>query len=219
MNKLKWTFVLTGMSTLVAGLITQTWSLLTHEQRLLQNASWAYVLGAVLLIAPPVIEFRNAQKEGDRKFAQLLIVLEFFLVFSGLLFFWDSDLVAKIAVRLGASFGVTAFLKYGIRQLPDFKWSYFLNPVSFIKYNLDCLRGRYGPAYPMSLGIDWLGVGYAFLGSMFGKVALLIGSFFLLVAALSGYKHTKASIPLAWSVLNGLYVGFGIVFIALALRS
>jgi hypothetical protein len=218
MNKVKWTFVITGMSTLLAGLIIQTRALLIHEPRLLQDASWAYIVGAILLIAPPVIEFKMAQNEGDRKFAQLLIVLEFFLVGSGLLFFWDGNLPAKIAVRLGASFGVTAFLKYRICQLPDFKWSFFLNPVEFVRYNIDCLRGRYGPAYPLSLGIDWLGVGYAFLGSMFGKVALLIGSLFLFVAALSGYKHTKASIPLAWSVLNGLYVGFGVVFIALALR-
>lgn len=217
MNITKWSFVTLGMLTLFCSLNVQTMGIIQNDPSSLSYAALGYILGALLLIAPPVIESKTAKSQEKVNFAWLLIVLQVFLVGSGLLFYWDGVLVLKILVRIAASVVVTAYLKYGLKQLPLFQWSFLYNPVAFLRYHWDCLRGRYGPAYPLSLGIDWLGLGYAFLAYPFGKGALFVGSVYLLVSAWRGYKETRAAIPLAWSVLNFLYVSYGAFFFVHAL--
>ncbi len=217
MKGFKWGCVVTGMTILFVSLNIQAAGIVVGDTSWLALAAMGYILGALLLIVPPVLERQTAESRADREFATLLIVLQVFLAGSGLLFYWDGNLPAKIAVRIGASLAVTAFLKYGLKQLPDFRWRFLANPLEFARYHWRCFTGQYGPAYPLSLGIDWLGVGYAFLAYPFGKGALLVGSGYLLVSAWRGYRATGASIPLAWSVLNALYVGYGAVFFAHAI--
>ena len=201
------------MGTLLGSLIAQAAGMLKGDPSALTIAAIGYVVGAGILIVPPIFELRSAVSEGEQRFAKLLLVLQFFLVLSGLLFFWHGDIGVKVTVRICASLGITAFLKYGLRMLPEFHWSYLFNPLKFVTYHHDCLVGRYGSAYPLSLGIDWLGIGYAFLGTSISRFALLIGSTYLLIASLAGYRATRAAIPMAWSVINALYVGFGLFFV------
>ena len=217
MTLLKWAFVVFGMFSLLAGLNIQSYAMLSSTSLSLDFATYFYIAGAVLLIVPPLIEMRTAKRDEDREFAKLLVVLEVFLVLSGILFFWKGDVLAKVVVRIGASLMVTAYLKYGLKQLPEFRWAFFYNPLLFAKYHWDCASGKYGPAYPLSLGIDWLGIGYAFLAFSFGKAALLLGSSYLLISAWRGYRATGAGIPLAWTAVNVSYVCYGTFFLAHAL--
>lgn len=217
MNITKWFFVAIGMVALLFGLNVQAYGIVASRYGVLDFATYFYVFGAFLLIVPPCIEYYVVTNPHDKDFSKLLIVLQIFLVVSGLLFFWKGDLVGKIVVRVGASLLVTAYLKYGLKQLPDFRWQFFFNPIRFLAYHWDCFRGKYGPAYPLSLGIDWLGVGYAFLAYPFGKGALLLGSAYLLISAWRGYRNTRAAIPMAWSCVNLTYVLYGSFFFVHAL--
>lgn len=201
------------MGILVVGLNFQCYGVYRDAPSYLEMACYLYLAGGLLLIFPPYIEYCTTQDREQLEFSKLLIVLESFLLISAVLFFWKSNFPAKVAVRIGASLLVTAYLKYGLKQLPDFRWKFLFNPIEFIRYHIDCFRGKYGPAYLLGLGIDWLGVGYAFLEYPFGQIAMMIGSAYLLVSSWRGYKTTKAPLPVAWAILNFLYLVYGVFFL------
>lgn len=219
LTNLKWFAILVGMlGCLFVGLNLQAKHVILKEGNL-DLASIFYLLGAIILILPPIIERSEARFKEDReaeKFAILLIVLEIYLIVSSLFYFVTMPLAAKGLIRACGSIIATAVLKYKLGMLEQFQWKYFYNPIEFVRYHYRCAIGKYGPAYSLSLGIDWLGIGYAFLQFPFGSFALTLGSFFLFVSALRGYLQMKSGISMAWTILNATYVAYGFLFMVYA---
>lgn len=221
-QELKWFLIVLGMLTLFLGLNLHLWALMKEKELviLLTHASMLYVVGALILIGPPIIDYMEAPAREDRQFAELLIVLEVYLFLSGLLFFWNPEIVSlKVAVRVLATFAVTGFLKNVAGHLREFRLWWLFSPYHLLKYHFDVLRGKYSsPAYALSLGVDWLGVGYVFLKSPFGACAFAIGALFLFISSYRGYVITRSGIAFAWVMLNSAYLFFGGVFVILRLQ-
>lgn len=188
-----------AMNELAGGLISEKTS------GALGFASLCFSVGAALLLPLPILQ-RNA----------MLIVLQVFLTISAVMFFVDLQLVFKIPVRLGLSLTVIAFLKYELKMLPGFRWKYLLWPPYYWKV----MRGQFGPAYCGVMGIDFLGVGYAFDATVF----LTIGAMFLFRYAQLSNREVKAEIgcdvPIlkVWMFINGTYSVYGILLIAISIK-
>ena len=219
-QEFKWLMIALGMLTLFLGLNIQLWAEMKGETRLLVEASFLYVAGAFILIVPPVIDYFEAPLPSDRQFAELLIVLEVYLFLSGLLFFWNPEQGwLKVAVRIVTTFAVTGFLKDVAGHLREFRLWWLFSPYHLLKYHFDVLIGkRPNPAYALSLGVDWLGIGYVFLKHQFGAYAFSVGGLFLLISSYRGFTATRSGISFAWVMLNGAYLFYGGVFIILRLQ-
>ncbi len=158
-----------------------------------------YGVGAIVLLVPPII---------DRK--AMVIILQAFLAISVVMFFWAMTWWVKIPVRIGLSLLVTGVIKYVLDVIPLFKWRYLIDP----RYYWRVLKGEFAPGYAVVLGVDWLGIGYAFNF----KIAFVIGALYLyrfaVLAWREEYAQTDRSNALlrAWRVINGWYTIYGTFF-------
>ncbi len=153
-------------------------------------ANLVWIVGAVLLIYPPL-------KSGF----QLLVVLEVFLAASGLMAFWmPEQFWIKIMSRVGMSLAVVGYLKWrGLLSNISYPWS-LVSPRFYYR------AWRTGDNNALAVGIELLGIGYA-LSSM---LMLTIGSAYLARGSWVTWRTDHQGIFLAWTGLNGLYVGSGI---------
>ena len=222
-GKTKWISLLFGFLALFAGLNIQAYQV-AYFKTINNLPSYLYILGGVILLLPPLIDIKlnsssdnqNPERESIRKnnleLAKVLFILEVFLLISNLLFFWDINFWIKLAIRILLSIAVTYILKYYLEILPKFDFNWFRSPIKIFKYQIDVLKGRYPAAYSMNAGTDWLGIGYAFLNTTFGEIALSIGSLFLTLYSIRGFKATNSPIAFVWMIINALYFIYGIFF-------
>ena len=151
----------------------------------------------------------------DWKMNSRLWVLQIFLAVStlmGWIIFPDvkifgyiiAAMVFKIVTRLTLSFGVVGFLKMqGLVPAECRLWSGF-DPRVWYKVAFNKYADPFATAAMSAvIGIDLLGMGYAFLHvPMISDPVFTIGSFYLSLFALRGYKATGKWILLCWTILN-----------------
>jgi len=150
-----------------------------------------------------------------------LWVLQLFLVLStlmGWIIFPDLLILGaiyfKLIVRLILSFSVVGLLKkFELVPKECHFWSGF-DPRVWYKVALNKYQNPFDTAAMSAvIGIDLLGMGYAFLHvPMISDPVFTIGSFYLALFALRGYLVTKELILAYWTILNlGLYTTDGLI--------
>ena len=153
----------------------------------LANVIWT--VGALVLIFPPLLTG-----------FELLVVLEVFLVMSGVMSFWQPDhLALKILSRISLSLMVVGYIKWrGMLPGVSYPWS-LLSPRFYSQ------AFATGDNRALAVGLEMLGVGYA-LGSV---LMLTIGSLYLVRSSYAEWRRTEHPIFIAWMVVNVVYVTAG----------
>lgn len=210
---LKWFFIVTGFSALIAGLNLQWLAVMEHTAIYLHYASRWYATGSLLLVFPPLVDFKLSETQPEKNFNRLLMALNVFLLIAALVALTNLAIELLILAFSGLTLLSIIYLKYWLGYLADIHLLQIVSPLQFIALHLQSVRGKLSPDYPLSFGILWLGIGFAFPGLIIGKLAMLLGSLTLLSFAFYGYKDSKASISLAWIILELVFTGYSLFFL------